>query len=128
MPRAEVDRFQSGDVVIRGAEKGYVFTAKNGRTGETFLSVRITVGPKKGQFDKPWKGWTPQLDRHSAGMRSICVDCSREFRGAEPGESKEIWCATCQREHDGEDHRRAADPSYTSSSYERKQTREGMRG
>lgn len=96
MPRIEIDPFQPGDEVARGAERGKVIQLRNRQTRETFLMVQVTEGPKKGTREYPRFGWTPLIHWSPDGPVERCVDCERLFHRTNFG-SKELWCRTCAR-------------------------------
>lgn len=79
MRRDTLPRFREVDVVTDGdGNTGLVVSCLNHRTRETFLSVRVTHGPKQGQWDKLYL-YTPFLDHDGGTVRTTCVHCDRSF-------------------------------------------------
>lgn len=65
------------------------------RTKETFLSVKVLEGPKRGQWDKAYR-YRPILDWSETGPEFRCInpDCGRWYRRPLTGETQP-YCRTC---------------------------------
>ncbi len=73
------DRFRAGDAVTDSdGNAGRVVSCRNTSTGEWFLSVRVTEGPKKGRWDQVYR-YAPQLDHEGGTLRTTCLTCERAF-------------------------------------------------
>ena len=90
------DRLEDGQGNV-----GYVTKFTGMESGKDYLKVRITEGPKKGQWEWPEKFATAAIDWDQDGPRTVCADCERVFHGGvDESGLRRLWCRTCDRQRD----------------------------
>jgi hypothetical protein len=100
-------RFEVGDRVSRGSERGEVVVITRKRDGQPFLMVRLLNGPRQGTREWPEKGW--QLGH--GWLERVCSDCDRPFLA---DDTEALFCPRCQAAFDRETEAMRANPSNAS--------------